>query len=275
MNPLQQIIAQFTKKPLFLVIAGVVTVVAAYAVISAGPVSGQINVMPSKNPNKGTLYLCMRMNFVGMGGMVYVPEFFYMLPDNRIYHRIPTGGLDTFDIEKAKANEPGDMGTYNISDGKMKVIWDDGNTREYKYEKKGGKILLDNAEMTKIDPFNKGVKLEGRWEYSMSNSADYGTGYKSSAFYSDSLTLHSDGTFEENGMSSVDSSSSENNIGGSSQGKNRGTYLIYDNTIVLTYPDSHTKQMTISAPYGVDKNYGQPAFLNIDGRMFYIRVKSQ
>lgn len=281
-NPGKQIFAQVVKKPLLLAIAGVAITIVAYAAISPSPApvtssngikkAPAINIMPLKNPNKGDLYFCTRWIVVGVGRMNSVTDFFYMLPDNKIYHKIPAEGLDAFDLKKAQTNEPADTGTYIISDGKMKVTWGDGNVTEYTYEKKNGKVFINSGELIKISPFKKGERLEGTWEYSNSTSADYGTGYKSSAFYSDSLTLHADGTFKDNSMSSVDSLSNENNLGGYSQDKNSGTYLIYDNTIVLTYPDSSIKRMTISAPYGIDKNYGKPAFLYIDGRMFYIRT---
>lgn len=182
----------------------------------------------------------------------------YFAPDGRVYQNLASG----FSEADLQAHQ-GNRGTYEVTDGKLKVTWSNAKVTEGDIQADGGGFHWDGAIFTAVKPFDEDRSLAGAYE----GGESFNAGGGNSASTSKSMELRPDGTFSRAGIASVQSTSSESVVEGGSQGASEGKWEVGGYSLVLTGSDG-TVQRGIAFPYDDPATPVYPDRMYFGGTMY-------
>lgn len=181
----------------------------------------------------------------------------YFAPDGRVYQNLASG----FSEADLQAHQ-GNRGTYEVSDGNLKVTWPDGKVTESPFQADGGAFHWEGGIFTAVEPFDADRSLAGTYEGGESFSSG-GNG----AFTSKTMQLRPDGTFSRVAMASVQSTSSESAVDAGSQGGSEGTWQVGGYSLVLTGADGSVQRGN-AFPYDDTETPVYPDRMYFSGTMY-------
>ncbi len=192
-------------------------------------------------------YWSSRLNLSNQG--------WFFTKDGR-FSREPEGGFTFKDLAAGKARKTD--GTYWIKGDKITFAWADGSEpTEYDYENKGDEQRWDGLGATRVKPFKKGWRFDGKYEGGASIS-----GMASS----NTIAFRPDGTFGWSSIASFSTTSNGTTVSGGSQGDTAGTYEFDGYTLTMTHKDGTVKKHTVFA-FGDQDAAGRPEYIYRDGTM--------
>jgi hypothetical protein len=184
-----------------------------------------------KKSGDGTVYL--RTMYTAFGGGSLTISWIYLGNDGTIVHN-PRHGVDPINIEAEKKDNEENVGTYEIDDHKMKIVWSNDKKDEWSIEKEKGEItIIDGGIATVPDKFEEGETINGKFA-----ATALGSGFSRVQSF----------IFKKNGKFDLVTSTAVSNEYISDYGENSkgGSYELEGNTLRLQFEDGRKETATIS-----------------------------
>lgn len=157
---------------------------------------------------------------------IYRAEVYYwFLADGRVLKGLPQSGLNPSDFETACAAHPEVCGTYTLSGDNLVIQYRSGPKQNWKYNPLRGGFAMNYLIMTPVKKFPAGTHLNGTW--SRPFASNFGGVSVTSPTW---ITFRSDGTYQTESVTGVDSGYGTN----AANSRTTGTYSIKGFDLMLS-----------------------------------------
>ncbi|MCS7066432.1 MAG: hypothetical protein NZL85_09200 [Fimbriimonadales bacterium] len=187
--------------------------------------------------------------FTGINEFRAHSEYWLLLSGGRIYFGKPTNGVDRFDWERAKREDPKNCGAYRVANGRIQFEWKGEavafpkDAKEVKVKKKFGTSQVGNS-FRRVEPCN-GCRLSGSYRRTTYVNLTVNPNIEQRDVSGEhTITFTQDGRFTLEGFSGFTSTHQEiGGAAGSTKTAQSGTYRIYNYTIELSFSDGRRETL--------------------------------